>query len=105
MPHYVYEIPAGSAPIRQINGFPGYGEASAFANEERAKQSLQDAAMIVVVHAETSQEGDSAARRLQEQFEEARRSRPAPAARVSQFIREYGPAEGDERAQLPSLLE
>ena len=105
MPHYVYEIPAGSAPIRQINAFPGYVEASAFADEERARQSLHDAAMVVVVHAETSEEGDTGARKLQEQFEEARRSRAAPTARVSHFIREYGGTEPDERPQLPQLLE
>ena len=104
MPHYVYEIPAGSAPIRQVNAFPFYAEASGFANAARAKQSLHDAAMVVVVHAETSEEGDAGARKLQEQFDEARRSRPAPAARVSHFIREYGSGR-EERLQLPSLLE
>ena len=84
MPHYVYEIPAGPVPNRRIGEFSGYTAASGFAIGQRQKQSFHDETMIAVIHA--------AARRLHTQFDEARKSRPAPTARVSHFVRTYDDA-------------
>lgn len=89
MPHYVYEIPVGAVPNRRIGEFAGYAEASDFAIGERQKQSFHDATMVTVIHAATAELADVSARRLHKHFDEARKSRPAPTARVSHFVRTY----------------
>ena len=92
MPHYVYEIPAGPVPNRRIGEFSGYTAASGFAIGQRQKQSFRDETMIAVIHAADTDLADLSARRLHTQFDEARKSRPAPTARVSHFVRTYDDA-------------
>jgi len=110
MTHYVYEIPPGTAPNRQIGAYGNYGDASEFARVERQKLRLGDETLILVVHAESSEAADASAARLREQFDEARKARPAPSGRVAQFVRNF-PAEPDAaRAQEriavgPAVLE
>lgn len=92
MPHYVYEIPAGPVPNRRVGAFTGYTAASDFAIAERRKQSFHDQTMIAVIHAADTDLADLSARRLHEEFDEARKSRPAPTARVNHFVRTYDEA-------------
>lgn len=100
MPHYVYEIPRGIAPNRQIGAYPDYLEASTFAKAERERRAFADETLILVVHAQSIEQADASAERLRAKFEEARQARPAPVARVSQFLREY-PAEPTPEALPP----
>jgi len=93
--HYVYEIPAGMAPNRQIGAYGNYGDASEFARVERQKLKLGDDTLILVVHAESTEKADASAARMREQFDEARKARQAPSGRVVQFMLNF-PAEPDE---------
>jgi hypothetical protein len=103
MAHFVYEIPAGAAPNRRIGEFATYDEASEFAKAQRQKQSFNDGNMVSVIHAKDTEMADAGARRLHEQFDEARRSRPPPSGRVVQFTRAYAEAEDDdESGALPA---
>ncbi|RYE88334.1 MAG: hypothetical protein EOP19_01715 [Hyphomicrobiales bacterium] len=92
MPHYVYEIPTGDAPNRQIGAYGSYGDASEFARVERQRLKFSDQTLILVVFAESGDLADISARELRERFDEARKARQAPTARVEQFVRTY-PAE------------
>lgn len=102
MTHYVYEIPAGMAPNRQIGAYGNYGDASEFARVERQKLKLGDDTLILVVHAESTEMADASAARLREQFDEARKARQAPSGRVAQFMLNF-PAEPDE-AEPPDRI-
>ena len=95
MTHYVYEIPAGTAPNRQIGAYGNYGDASEFARVERQKLSLGEDTLILVVHAESTAGADASAARLREQFDQARKARQAPSGRVVQFLQNF-PLEPDE---------
>lgn len=110
MTHYVYEIPAGVAPNRQIGAYSTYGDASEFARVERQKLKLGNDMLILVVHAESSAQADTSAAQLRERFDEARRARQAPSGRVAQFMLNF-PAEAKEPeapeqiASGPAMLE
>lgn len=108
MPHYVYEIPRGVAPNRRIGTFADYVDASGFARAERQRRAFEDETMVLVVHAANTEQADESAHVLRLRFEEVRQSRPAPVARVAQFVRTYGGeqpgtvAPGRSQLSLPS---
>ncbi len=102
MPHYVYEIPAGTAPNRQMGAYGNYGDASEFARVERQKLKLGNDTLILVVHAESSEQADASAARLREQFDEARKARYAPSGRVAQFVLNFPPE--PESGQRPEPI-
>ena len=101
MTHYVYEIPAGTAPNRQIGAYGNYGDASEFARVERQKLRLADEKLILVVHAESSEAADASAARLREQFDEARKARQAPSGRVAQFVLNFPPEPEEQTTPEP----
>ncbi len=107
MTHYVYEIPAGVAPNRQIGAYGTYGDASEFARVERQKLALGEETLILVVHAESSDRADASAAGLREKFDEARRARQAPGGRIAQFVLDFPPepeAEDGDEPEMPERI-
>jgi hypothetical protein len=104
MTHYVYEIPAGVAPNKQIGAFGNYGDASEFARVERQKLELGEEMLILVVHAESIEKADESAAQLREKFDEARKARYAPTGRVVQFTLNYPAEPAPERIATGSAV-
>jgi hypothetical protein len=100
MTHYVYEIPSGQLPNRQIGAYGTYGDASEFARVERQKLALGEDTLILVVYAENAEQADASAAQLRGKFDEARSARQAPGARVALFKLEY-PVEAEEPERQP----